>query len=339
MDEKGNMLLEVKNLSMHFPVRAGLLRRTIGHVRAVDEVSFSLAENEVLGLVGESGCGKTTTGRALLRLYRPTGGEIWFRRADGERVELSGLTREQMKPLRREMRMVFQDPFSSLNPRLTIKDIIGEPLVIHGLAQGAALETRVAELMTDVGLDPDTMGRYPHEFSGGQRQRIGIARTLAVHPRLIVADEPVSALDVSVQAQVVNLLVDLKERFGLTLLFVAHDLAVVEHISDRIAVMYAGRLVEIAETSELLGNPRHPYTEALISAVPSADPTVQSKRIPLRGEVPNPAALPPGCVFHPRCSHARSDCSSRTPSLSEISDGHRSACLYAAELALRGVPA
>ena len=335
---ENNTILDVQDLTLRFPIRTGLLRRTTGHVHAVNGVSFTLRENEVLGLVGESGCGKTSTGRAILRLYRPSSGRIWFRRADGGRIELSCLTRKQMKPLRREMRMIFQDPFSSLNPRLTVKDIIGEPLTIHRLARGRALERRVAELMADVGLDPGTMGRYPHEFSGGQRQRIGIARTLAVHPRLIIADEPVSALDVSVQAQVLNLLLELKGRFGLTLIFIAHDLAVVEHLSHRIAVMYAGLIVEIADTEELLRHPRHPYTEALISAVPAADPLVGSSRIPLRGEVPNPADLPAGCVFHPRCPYARDACGKTVPALVEAPPGHRAACLRADELSLTGAP-
>jgi oligopeptide/dipeptide ABC transporter ATP-binding protein len=336
MSEDNDAILEVQDLTMHFPVRTGLLRRTTGCVRAVNGVSFSLRANEVLGLVGESGCGKTTTGRAILRLYQPTGGQIRFRAADGRRIELSRLSRKAMKPLRREMRMIFQDPFSSLNPRLTVKDIIGEPLAIHRLARGRRLEDRVAELMTDVGLDPATMGRYPHEFSGGQRQRIGIARTLAVRPRLIVADEPVSALDVSVQAQVLNLLLELKGKFGLTLLFIAHDLAVVEHLCDRISVMYAGRIVEIAETERLLRDPKHPYTEALISAVPAADPSIRASRILLRGEVPNPADLPGGCVFHPRCPYARDDCARRVPELAEVAPGHRAACLLTDQLQLAG---
>jgi oligopeptide/dipeptide ABC transporter ATP-binding protein len=336
MQKAGDTILDIKDLALHFPLRRGAWGRITGYARAVNGVSFSVREGEVLGLVGESGCGKTSTGRSILRLYKPTAGEIWFRTAAGERVEISSLGRRAMKPLRREMRMIFQDPFSSLNPRQTVKDIIGEPLIIHRLARGRELEQRVAELMTDVGLDPDTMGRYPHEFSGGQRQRIGIARTLAVRPRLIVADEPVSALDVSVQAQVLNLLQELKDRFGLTLIFIAHDLAVVEHLCDRIAVMYGGRIVELAPTNALLTHPRHPYTEALISAVPAADPGIRNKRILLEGEVPNPADLPPGCIFHPRCPYAQLRCAAETPPPVEREFGGSVACMRAEELQLAG---
>jgi oligopeptide/dipeptide ABC transporter ATP-binding protein len=300
-------------------------------------VSFFIRENEVLGLVGESGCGKTTTGRAILRLYDPTAGEIWYRTQDGDRVELSRLSQREMKPLRREMRMIFQDPFSSLNPRLTVKDIIGEPLIIHGIAHGKEVEDRVAELMREVGLDPTCMRRYPHEFSGGQRQRIGLARTLSLSPRLIIADEPVSALDVSVQAQVLNLLQELKEGLGLTLLFVAHDLSVVEHVSDRVAVMYVGKIVEMAETEEVLKHPLHPYTEALVSAVPPADPDIHFDRIVLEGEVPSPANPPPGCIFHPRCRYAQPVCSQEEPKLVEVEPDHHASCHFAAELDLHGI--
>src|SRR5688572_1483036 len=262
---ENNIILEVKGLKQYFPIYQGLLQREVGYVKSVDGVDFAIRENEVLGLVGESGCGKTTTGRSILRLYNPTAGEIWFRKKNGERVEISHFSQKEMKPLRREMRMIFQDPFSSLNPRFTVKDIISEPLIIHGIAKGKEAEAVVAELMRRVGLDPSYMRRYPHEFSGGQRQRIGLARTLSLSPRLIVADEPVSALDVSVQAQVLNLLQALKDDLGLTLLFVAHDLSVVEHVSDRIAVMYVGKIVEMGTTEEIMVHPLHPYTEVLRS--------------------------------------------------------------------------
>jgi oligopeptide/dipeptide ABC transporter ATP-binding protein len=330
-------LLEVNDLKMHFPIRQGLLQKVVGHVKAVDGVSFFLRERETLGLVGESGCGKTTAGRTILRLYDPTAGDIWYRTRDGQRVNVATLSQREMKPLRREMRMIFQDPFSSLNPRMTVKDLIGEPLVIHRVAEGQAIEERVADLMRAVGLDPDYMERYPHEFSGGQRQRIGLARTLALSPRLIVADEPVSALDVSIQAQVMNLLQELKERLGLTLLFVAHDLSVVEHMCDRIAVMYVGKLVELTEAETLLRRPLHPYTEALLSAIPAADPDVRTKRIILSGEVPSPAAPPPGCVFHPRCRYAQAICKEQVPPLREVEPGHYAACHFSEELRLQGI--
>ncbi len=337
--EANNIILEVKNLKQHFPIYRGFLQRVVGYVKAVDDVSFALQEGEVLGLVGESGCGKTTVGRTILRLYEPTAGEIWYRTRNGDRVEISRISQKEMKPLRREMRMIFQDPFSSLNPRLTVKDIIGEPLVIHGVAKGKELENRVAELMQAVGLDPVYMRRYPHEFSGGQRQRIGLARTLSLSPRLIIADEPVSALDVSIQAQVLNLLQELKDRLGLTLLFIAHDLSVVEHISDRIAVMYVGKIVEMAKTEEVLGHPLHPYTEALLSAVPPADPDIRLNRIILEGEVPSPANPPAGCIFHPRCRYARDICRIEEPKLAEIEPDHYASCHFAQELSLQGVKA
>jgi len=276
-------------------------------------------------------------GRTILRLYDPTSGEIWYYRKNGERVNLADINQKQMKPLRREMRMIFQDPFSSLNPRLTVKDIISEPLEIHNVAHGKAAELRVAELMESVGLNPALMRRYPHEFSGGQRQRIGLARTLSLNPRLIVADEPVSALDVSVQAQVLNLLQELQARLGLTLIFVAHDLSVVEHISDRIAVMYVGKIVEMADTSELLEHPMHPYTEALLSAIPPADPDIRQERIQLQGEVPSPANPPSGCIFHPRCRYAKSECSQKVPVLTEVEPGHFVSCHFAKELHLKGI--
>jgi len=336
-ETQDNHILEVKDLKLYFPIYRGLIQRLVGHVKAVDGVSLALNEREVLGLVGESGCGKTTVGRTILRLYDPTAGEIRYCRPNGEWVDIARITQHDMKPLRREMRMIFQDPFSSLNPRLTVKDIIGEPLEIHGVAHGREAEQRVAELMEAVGLNPALMRRYPHEFSGGQRQRIGLARTLSLNPRLIIADEPVSALDVSVQAQVLNLLQELQARLGLTLIFIAHDLSVVEHISDRIAVMYVGKIVELTETNELLHHPLHPYTEALLSAIPPADPDIHPDRIRLQGEVPSPANPPPGCVFHPRCAYARELCSQQPPNLIEVSGGHFVSCHFATELSLRGI--
>ena len=332
-----NIILKVNDLKMHFPLRRGLLQREVGVIKAVDGVSFVLREQEVMGLVGESGCGKTTVGRTLLRLYDPTDGEVLFHKEDGEWVDVAKLNRREMKELRKEMRMIFQDPFSSLNPRLTVKDLIAEPLVIHGAAAGDAITARVAELMSAVGLKPAYMGRYPHEFSGGQRQRIGVARTLALNPRLIVADEPVSALDVSVQAQVLNLLQNLKDDLRLTFIFISHDLSVVEHICDKIAVMYVGSIVEMAATDELLRNPKHPYTEALVSAVPSADPLVKMERILLEGDVPSPANPPAGCVFHPRCRYAQDICKTEKPPLVEVAPGHIASCHFASELELQGV--
>jgi oligopeptide/dipeptide ABC transporter ATP-binding protein len=336
--EGDNYILEVNDLKQYFPIQKGFLQRVVGHIKAVDGVSFKLREQEVLGIVGESGCGKTTTGRSILRLYDPTAGEVWYRRKDGTRINVASLDNNAMKELRREMRMIFQDPFSSLNPRFTVKDIIGEPLIIHRVARGRELEDRVAQLMNSVGLNPDYMSRYPHEFSGGQRQRIGLARTLALNPRLIIADEPVSALDVSVQAQVLNLLQELKDELGLTLIFIAHDLSVVEHICDRIAVMYLGRIVEMAASEELLYHPLHPYTEALVSAVPPADPDIRVNRIILEGDIPSPANPPSGCVFHPRCRYNDGNrCVQEIPVLREIEPNHFASCHYAEELHLQGI--
>lgn len=332
-------LLDVRDLKMHFPIHRGVFGRIVGHVKAVDGVSFRVNEGETLGLVGESGCGKTTLGRTLMRVYDPTDGEIQYRARDGRTVDLADLPRQQLKPLRREIRMVFQDPQSSLNPRFPVRDIVAEPLKMAGQSGKRALDDRVAELLSQVGLRPETMHRYPHAFSGGERQRIGIARALATDPRLVVADEAVSALDVSVQAQILNLLARLQRELGLTYVFVSHDLSVVEHISDRVAVMYVGRIVELAPTSDLFRDPQHPYTEALLSAVPKPDPRLRGRteRIRLRGEVADPANPPPGCPFHPRCPYARDNCRTDVPTLREIRPGHWAACHYSEELELRGV--
>ncbi len=331
------VLLEVRNLKKHFPIRRGWFSRTVGYVKAVDGVSFFVREGETLGLVGESGCGKTTTGRLVLRAMAPTEGEIWFRDREAGRVNIPSVDRNALKQLRRNMQMIFQDPYSSLNPRMTLLEIVGEPLLVHGIAKGAELKDRVAEMLRVVGLRTEYMNRYPHAFSGGQRQRIGIARALALHPQLIVCDEPVSALDVSIQAQILNLLQDLQQQFRLTYLFVAHDLSVVEHISDRVAVMYVGKIVESAPTARLYTMPRHPYTEALLSAVPKPDPRRRTAPIVLEGEVADPAHPPSGCYFHPRCRYRIDRCTVETPELREIAPDHFVSCHRAEELELQGV--
>jgi peptide/nickel transport system ATP-binding protein len=332
-------LLEVKDLKMHFPIRRGFFSRVVGYVKAVDGVNFAIQPGETLGLVGESGCGKTTIGRCICRAYDPTDGEMLYVTHDGERVDLAKLDHRDLKPYRRELRMIFQDPHSSLNPRMTVLDIVGDPIRIHNLASGRELEDRVAGLLRRVGLRAEYMRRYPHAFSGGQRQRIGIARALALNPRLLVADEAVSALDVSVRAQILNLMQDLQADFDLTYLFISHDLSVVEYIADRVAVMYVGKLVELANADALYHDPKHPYTEALMSAVPQADPRLREgkQRIMLEGDVADPANPPSGCYFHPRCSYAEDVCAADEPALRDVGAGHYVACHFAEDLDLRGV--
>ncbi|MCD4824559.1 MAG: ATP-binding cassette domain-containing protein [Phycisphaerae bacterium] len=330
--EQTTPLLSVRNLKKHFPIHnKGFSSRVIGSVKAVDDVSFDLLPGETLGLVGESGCGKTTTGRTILRALDPTSGQVMFKVDDDKIIDLAAIHHKHLKPLRPEMQMIFQDPFSSLNPRMTIGDIVGEPLVVHKMARGSELKDRVAEMLLKVGLMPEHAIRYPHAFSGGQRQRAGIARALIMNPSLIIADEAVSALDVSVQAQVINLLEDLQEELKLTYIFIAHDLSVVKHICDRVAVMYAGKIVELCETEELFAVPKHPYTRALLSAVPVPDPDVKMN-FDLHGEVADPANLPPGCSFNPRCSYCQVRCKQDIPELQEIAPGRQVACHFTEDL-------
>jgi peptide/nickel transport system ATP-binding protein len=330
-------LLEVVHLKKYFPIHKGLMYRHVNDVRAVDDVSFEIYPGETLALVGESGCGKTTIGRCVVRAYQPSAGELRYR--DGEQTtDLAALSESQLKPYRREIRMIFQDPFASLNPRMTVFNIIANPLKVHKVAKGKELEERVAHLMRQVGLRPEYMRRYPHAFSGGQRQRIVIARALALNPRLVIADEAVSALDVSVRAQILNLMEDLQQQFDLTYLFISHDLSVVEYVADRVAVMYVGKLVELGTTESLFRKPLHPYTEALMSAIPKPDPRLRSQRIILGGEVADPAHPPSGCYFHPRCRFAQERCKVETPPLRPVGD-RMVACHFAEELDLAGIPA
>jgi peptide/nickel transport system ATP-binding protein len=336
MDHNDKILLDVKNLRKFFPIQKGFLRKVVGYVRAVDDVTFHVRKGETLSLVGESGCGKTTTARCIVRALQPTSGQVLLY-GDHDVVDIAPFPKSKLRPYRRQMQMIFQDPFSSLNPRMTLFDIVSEPMLVNGIKDPQVRMDRVAELLKLVGLRPEYMRRYPHAFSGGERQRIGIARALALNPSLVIADEPVSALDVSVQAQILNLLLDLQAQLGLTLLFVAHDLSVVKHISERVAVMYVGRIVETAPTTVLFSAPRHPYTEALLAAVPKPDPRLKGARMLLEGEVADPANPPSGCYFHPRCRYADDICRTVTPQQEEIATEHFVSCHRAKELTLRGV--
>ena len=330
-------ILEINHLKMFFPIRRGVLGRVQGHVRAVDDVSLAVKPGETLGLVGESGCGKTTLGRSIVRAYAPTDGEVLYRTTDQNVVDLAKLDKHGLRNYRRELRMIFQDPYSSLNPRMTVLEIVGEPLQINHIAQGKALEDRVAQTLQRVGLRPEYMRRYPHAFSGGQRQRLGIARAIVLDPRIVIADEAVSALDVSVRAQILKLMQSLKQELNLTYLFISHDLSVVEYVADRVAVMYVGKVVELAETDKLYHSPLHPYTEALLSAVPKPDPLQRTQRILLKGEIPDPANPPTGCYFHPRCRFCVDVCKTEFPQLRELTPGRFVACHRAEELKLDGV--
>lgn len=338
MSEIGNKpILEVRDLRKHFPITKGYFRRVAGQVKAVDGVTFTLFEGQTLGLVGESGCGKTTTGHCIMRGIDPTSGEIIFHDKDLGPKDIAFADHQTLRRVRMNMQMVFQDPWSSLNPRMTLLDIVGEPLIVNNIAHGKEVEFQVENLLQMVGLRPEYLRRYPHAFSGGQRQRIVIARALALHPQLIVADEPVSALDVSIQAQTLNLLQDLQQEFHLSFLFIAHDLSVVEHISDAVAVMYVGKLVETASTEVLFHAPKHPYTEALLASVPKPNPHIKKIKVELKGEVPSPANPPSGCYFHPRCKYAQPICSETEPLLREIEPKHFVACHLADDISLHGV--
>ena len=335
-DDYRRVLLEVKNLKKYFPLRHGFLSRNAGMVKAVDGVNLHILQGETLGLVGESGSGKTTVGRTVLRAFNPTDGEIIFHLQDGPATDIAKMDARELRAFRRHAQMIFQDPYSSLNPRMTVRDIIAEPLVAGGVAQGDEVDERVRETARRCQLSLEHLRRYPHAFSGGQRQRIGIARALVVQPQFVVCDEPVSALDVSIQAQILNLLMDMQKELGLTYLFVAHDLSVVEHVSDRVAVMYLGRLVEVAPTADLFYQPLHPYTEALMSAIPALDPDEVMKPVMLEGEIPSPANPPSGCPFHPRCPYAQAICREDVPALKEYRPGHFAACHFADQLSLKG---
>lgn len=329
-------ILEIQNLKKYYPITKGAFRRVVGQVKAVDDVSLSVPKGEIMGLVGESGCGKTTLGHCVMQGHKVTAGSIFFNDKDLGRTDIANADKATIKQVRRNLQMIFQDPFSSLNPRMNVLNTVAEPLLVNGLVKNKELEKKVAELLEVVGLRAEHMYRFPHAFSGGQRQRIGVARALAMNPQMIVADEPVSALDVSIQAQTLNLLKELRAKLNVSILFIAHDLSVVEHISDRVAVMYVGKVVETADTLSLFYKPRHPYTEALLSSVPRPDPKRKKKRILLKGEVPSPANPPSGCAFHPRCKYATDLCSKELPTLQEIAPSHKVACHYAKELSLQG---
>ena len=329
--------LEIRNLKKYYPITQGLLRRVVGYVKAVDGVSFTIPKGKTLGLVGESGCGKTSLAHSIMRGIEPTGGEVLFHTDSGGTVDVATANKEELIHIRRNMQMIFQDPFASLNPRMTLLDIIGEPLIVNKIARGQEVQDRVAELLRLVGLRPEYMRRYPHAFSGGQRQRIAVARVLALNPHLIIADEPTSALDVSIQAQTLNLLKDLQDQFVLSYLFISHDLGVIENISDVVAVMYVGRLVELAPTETLYNQPQHPYTEALLGSIPRPDPNRLRERTSMQGEIPSPSNPPKGCYFHPRCAYAKAICSQETPPLREVGPGHYAACHFSDELELKGV--
>ena len=330
-------LLEIRHLKKYYPVTQGFLKRTVGYVKAVDDVSLVIPQGQTLGLVGESGSGKTTLAHTVMRGIEPTGGAVIFDDEERGPINVATADSETLHHVRRNMQMVFQDPFASLNPRMTLVDIIGEPLIVNGIAKGKAMQERVAELLQLVGLRPEYMDRFPHAFSGGQRQRIVIARALAVNPRLVIADEPTSALDVSIQAQTLNLLKDLQERLHLSYLFISHDLGVVEHVSDLVAVMYVGRLVELAPTPKLYQKPQHPYSEALLGSIPRPDPARKRHRVTVTGEIPDPANPPSGCYFHPRCPYAQAICSRETPPLREVTPGQFAACHFSEQLTLKGV--